>query len=71
MNSLNQAETEFSKMTAMRAAENTRAKAGFALLGTNRIVGHLRLHTSSKEGKSAEVSDGGGTEMEIAGTHFC
>ena len=36
------------------------------------IVGHLRLHTSSiKEGKSAEVSDGGGTEMEVAAAHFC
>ena len=38
----------------MRAAEKARAKACLALLGTKRIVGHLRLHTTSKEGKSEE-----------------
>ena len=33
----------------MRAAEKACAKACLALLGTKRIVGHLRLHTASKE----------------------
>eukprot|EP00731_Ephydatia_muelleri_P010848 Em0005g1434a len=75
MKSFNQAVTVFSEMTAMRAAEKARAKACLALLGTKRIVGHLRLHTASKEGKSEEhwldeTSNTGASVEEHCAEHF-
>ena len=53
MKSLIQEPIEFSVITALSAADSTRAKAGLALLGMNLIVGHLRLQMSLREGKSS------------------
>ena len=59
----------------MRAAEKVRAKACLAFLGTKRIVGLLRLHTSSKEGNSEEhwpdeTSNTGASMVECCAKHF-
>ena len=75
MKSFNQAVTVFSEMTAMRAVEKAQSKACLALLGTKHIVEHLRLHTSSKEGKSDEqrldeTSNSGDSVEERCAEHF-
>ena len=59
----------------MRAVEKARAKAYLALLGTKRIVGLLRLHTSFKEGNSEEhwpdeTSKTGASVVERCAEHF-
>ena len=39
----------------LKTAERTLANAELAFLGTKRRVGHLRSHTSSREGKLGVV----------------
>ena len=58
---------EFSVITALSAADSTRAKAGLAFFGMNRIVGHLRLQMSLREGKSSPEALDRGVATEGSG----
>jgi hypothetical protein len=61
INSFNQEPKEFSETTICKVEERALAKACLARFGINRMVAHLRLKTSSKEGNT---SDGRGLELE-------
>ena len=51
--SFNQESKEFSETTLCKVEERALAKACLARLGINRMVAHLRLKTSSREGNTS------------------